>query len=124
MGGTLTKVRSLRKEQGLTQVELAKASGISSITIIRMEMDPTKRRGGISIASACAVARTLGVELDVLFPNTVLNHTQGRPIQSGAEMTLTGPIQIIATCPRCGTQVSNRERAAGSSECCEATLAA
>lgn len=120
----MTNVKSLRIKRGLKQAELAKASGLSKNTIGRMEMDPTKRRGGISIESACAVARTLGVDLDELFPNTVLNHTQGRPIQTGADRTPTRPIQIIATCPKCGTQVSASERVAGSSECCEATLAA
>lgn len=119
----MTEVRRQRKARGLTQKALAEIAGIAPVTIYRMELDPRDRKGGISIDSACAVARALEVEVNVLFPNTVLNYYQGRPVQSGGSYA-TKTARKIESCPECGTQVSTRERYAGQSDCCEAKLAA
>jgi len=124
-GGTLaeTEVQRLRKERGLSQQELATLAGFSINTVVRMETDPSRRKGGFSIASASAVARALEVRIEALFPNTVLNPTQGRPLMSGCS---TGPITTIRdapSCTDCGTQVSRQELADGISECCSAEIA-
>jgi transcriptional regulator with XRE-family HTH domain len=124
LGGTLTEVRRQRTARGLTQTKLAKTAGVSVVTIQRMEQHPRNRKTGISIESACAVARALEVELDALFPNTVLNYSQGRPVQSGGSYAIkTKTVHQTTYCPGCGTQVSVRERLAGQSDCCEAKLA-
>lgn len=120
----MTEVRRLRKERGLTQAELARIARLSQMTISRMEMSPDKRKGGISISSAVAVARALEVEIDVLFHNFVLNPTQGRPAHTGTKLNLLKHVQLDIFCPKCNTKVSNLAAENGQSECCEAELAA
>lgn len=125
LGGTLTEVRRQRIKRGLTQKQLAEIAGIAPKTIHRMEQSPRDRKAGISIESACAVARALEVELDALFPNTVLNYNQGRPVQTGGSYTIkTKTVHETVVCPGCGTEVSIREQTENKSDCCEATLAA
>ena len=119
LGGKLTEVHRLRTKRGLTQKDLATLAGISAATVGNMEKSPSERKGGVSIDAACNVARALGVEVDVLFPNTVLSYTRGRPIQTGTE---TRPVRIIKPkvfCPAlgCNTEVSEHEVVTGFSEC-------
>ena len=120
----MTELERLRKERGLTKKALAETAQLSTHTIARMEMSPKERKGGISIASAVAVARVLDVDLETSFPNFVLNPTQGRPAGSGCSVNLRMPVQLVVSCPGCGTQVSTRESVIGLSECCTAKLAA
>jgi len=89
-----------------------------------MEATQEKRKGGISIGAASTVANALDVDISILFPNMVLNYTQGRPVQTGGTITDPKPIRIIAICTSCNQQVSAKEKIAEESECCSAPLAA
>lgn len=108
--------------RGLTSKELAVAAQVSIATISKMEQCSEKRKGNINITSACLVARALGVAVDEVFPNTELTEV-GRPAQTGGSYGDHAE-RKIATCAECGTQVSNRERSDGLSDCCSAKLVA
>jgi hypothetical protein len=89
-----------------------------------MELSPSKRKGGISISSAVAVARALEVEIEVLFHKFVLNPTQGRPAHTGTKLNLLKHIQPNIFCPKCKTEASSMAIEIGLSECCETELVA
>lgn len=122
----MTEVRRLRKDRGLTQVALAKAAQLSVATIQRMEQSPLKRKGGISISAAVAVARALEEEIDVVFNNFVLNPTQGRPAHTGASLNPPKHIRPAAHCPNpsCNMELPNSACAGSECENCSASLAA
>lgn len=55
-----------RKELGLTQTQLAKASGVTQQTISEVESGRIPR-----LATACAIAAALSVTIEDLFPAAV-----------------------------------------------------
>jgi transcriptional regulator with XRE-family HTH domain len=119
----LTQVERLRTARRLTQNELAIAAGVSVNTIWRMEMSSSERKGGISIETACLVARALKVEVSDVFPNTELNYVQGRPAQTGGQRTAKAHPKTMY-CPKCKTTASSMAIEIGLSECCETELVA
>jgi hypothetical protein len=89
-----------------------------------MEIDWNERKGGISIDSACLVARAFGLEVSEVFPNTELSYNyQGRPAQSsGTTPNTKKSKRKHLTCPECGMEVSLVHES-GRSECCGAKVA-
>ena len=55
-------IRTLRKQRGLTQAELAKLAGVSTISITRYEAG-----GNLSLSNAKKIATALKVTVDELF---------------------------------------------------------
>ncbi|CAM4013421.1 helix-turn-helix transcriptional regulator [Corynebacterium frankenforstense] len=79
-----TRVRRLRAMRGLTQQELAEASGLSRNTISMWERNETNRKGASdpTLSNVYAVARALDVPPAVLIPDAT--HTPGpRSTDSG-----------------------------------------
>ena len=72
-----TRVRRLRVMRGLTQQELAEASGLSRNTISMWERNETNRKGATdpTLSNVYAVARALDVPPAVLLPDAT--HTPG-----------------------------------------------
>lgn len=58
----MLKVRELREKAGLSQDRLAKAAGVSTSAIYRIE-----GRGTASVATLCKIAAALGVQPGELF---------------------------------------------------------
>lgn len=56
-----SKIKSLRKEQKLTQIELAKKCGISRVTLGKLERDEISN---ISLKTLDILLNTLGYEID------------------------------------------------------------
>lgn len=56
-----SKIKSLRKEQKLTQIELAKLCGISRVTLGKLERDEV---ANISLKTLDILVNTLGYEID------------------------------------------------------------
>ncbi|MGB3752059.1 MAG: helix-turn-helix transcriptional regulator [Arcobacteraceae bacterium] len=56
-----SKIKELRKEQNLTQIELAKKCGISRVTLGKLERDEV---ANISLKTLDILLNTLGYEID------------------------------------------------------------
>jgi len=85
------RVARLRKEQGLTQIQMAKALGVSQQTLASYEVG--RRR--IPVSMLPALAKSLRIQIDVL-----LDEAANPPAKRGPTPKWQQQIETIAQLPR------------------------
>jgi len=119
----LHKIEIRRHELGITKSELARRSGVSVISITRIE-SPSLDGHKTSFDVAIEIAKGLESQVHTLFDSIELSNL-GRPAKSGS------PIRNIASkrpkkyCGNasCQNELSLSEIAMGRSECCNEAIA-
>ena len=89
------RIAALRKESGITQVQLAAAMGISQQTVASWEVG----RRGVPVASLPLLARTLGGSVEALIGEKAL------PAKRGPTPKLQQQIERLNTLPKAQQQV-------------------
>ena len=89
------RIAALRKDSGITQVQLAETMSVSQQTVASWEVG----RRGVPVASLPLLARTLGVSVETLIGE------KAPPAKRGPTPKLQQQIERLSTLPRAQQQV-------------------